>query len=257
MIFNRIEYPGFSHLFLVVFWICLLLGCQSDELNQGSAIEEINTNDIPNKIMPLGASRVQGLSPWFESYRYQLWKDLIDGGWDFDYIGTETETGSYPNYEGLSFDPDHQGKMTWTSEQIFEDLESTLHETGYPDIVLFSSPGGNDILDGLPYENVIENVHGIIDLFQDRNPDIIILIEQLAPGKTSFMTPELTAIFEQAVLDVETIAQEQTDENSQVIPVNMFDGFVDRYLSDNIHYNEEGAEFIAQRYYEALETILE
>jgi lysophospholipase L1-like esterase len=71
------------------------------------------------------------------------------------------------------------------------------------------------------------------------------------------MTPELTAIFEQAVLDVETIAQEQTDENSQVIPVNMFDGFVDRYLSDNIHYNEEGAEFIAQRYYEALETILE
>jgi lysophospholipase L1-like esterase len=186
-----------------------------------------------------------------------LWKDLIDGGWDFDYIGTETETGSYPNYEGLSFDPDHQGKMTWTSEQIFEDLESTLHETGYPDIVLFSSPGGNDILDGLPYENVIENVHGIIDLFQDRNPDIVILIEQLAPGKTSFMTPELTAIFEQAVLDVETIAQEQTDENSQVIPVNMFDGFVDRYLSDNIHYNEEGAEFIAQRYYEALETILE
>ena len=257
MIFNRIEYPGYSRLFLVVFWICLLLGCQFDELDQGNATEEINTNDIPNKIMPLGASRVQGLSPWFESYRYELWKDLIDGGWDFDYIGTETETGSYPNYEGLSFDPDHQGKMSWTSEQIFEDLESTLHETGYPDIVLFSSPGGNDILDGLPYENVIENIHGIIDLFQDRNPDIVILIEQLAPGKTSFMTPELTAIFDQAVLDVETIAQDQTDESSQVIPVNMFDGFTDRYLSDDIHYNEQGAEFIAQRYYEVLQSVLE
>ena len=147
--------------------------------------------------------------------------------------------------------------MSWTSEQIFEELESILHETGYPDIVLFSSPGGNDILDGLPYENVIENIHGIIDLFQDRNPDIVILIEQLAPGKTSFMTPELTAIFDQAVLDVETIAQEQTDENSQVIPVNMFDDFVDRYLSDDIHYNEEGAEFIAQRYYEVLQSVLE
>lgn len=257
MMLNRIERVGFSHLLLFVLCICLLLGCQSDELDQGNATKEENTNDIPNKIMPLGASRVQGLTPWFESYRYPLWKDLIDGGWDFDYIGTETETGAYPNYEGLSFDPDHQGKMSWTSEQIFEELESILHETGYPDIVLFSSPGGNDILDGLPYENVIENINGVIDLLQDRNPDIVILIEQLAPGKTSFMTPELTATFDQAVLDVEMIALEQTAESSQVIPVNMFDGFADHYLSDDIHYNEEGAEFIAQRYYEVLETVLE
>ena len=257
MMLNRTEYAGFSHFLLVVFCICLLIGCQSDELDQGNATEEENTNDIPNKIMPLGASRVQGFTPWFESYRFELWKALIDGGWDFDYVGTETETGSYPNYENLSFDPDHQGKMSWTSEKIFEELESILHETGYPDIVLFSSPGGNDILDGLPYENVIENINDIIDLFQDRNPNIVILIEQLAPGKTSFMTPELTLIFDQAVLDVETIAQEQTDENSLVIPVNMFEGFVDSYLADDIHYNTEGAEFIAQRYYEVLENVLE
>ena len=257
MMLNRTEYAGFSHFLLVVFCICLLIGCQSDELDQGNATEEENTNDIPNKIMPLGASRVQGFTPWFESYRFELWKALIDGGWDFDYVGTETETGSYPNYENLSFDPDHQGKMSWTSEKIFEELESILHETGYPDIVLFSSPGGNDILDGLPYENVIENINGIIDLFQDCNPDIVILIEQLAPGKTSFMTPELTAIFYQAVLDVKTIAQEQTDENSQVISVNMFEGFDDSYLADDIHYNTEGAEFIAQRYYEVLENVLE
>ena len=254
---NRIKQTGFSLLLLVVSCICLLIGCQSDQLDQINANKEENTNDIPNKIMPLGASRVQGLTPLFESYRFELWKDLIDGGWDFDYIGTETETGSYPNYENLSFDPDHQGKMSWTSEKIFEELESILHETGYPDIVLFSSPGGNDILDGLPYENVIENINDIIDLFQDRNPDIVILIEQLAPGKTSFMTPELTLIFDQAVLDVETIAQEQTDENSLVIPVNMFEGFVDSYLADDIHYNTEGAEFIAQRYYEVLENVLE
>ena len=256
MIFNRMEYPGLSSLFLVVFCICLLIGCQSYELDQGNVPEEENTNEIPNKIMPLGASRVQGLTPWFESYRYALWRDLIDGGWDFDYIGTEKETGSYPIYKGLSFDPDHQGKMSWTSEQIFEELESILNETGYPDIVLFSSPGGNDILDGLPYEDVIENINGIIDLFQDGKADIVILIEQLAPGKKSFMTPDLTAIFNQTILDIEKIAQEQTDENSHVIPVNMFEGFADRYLADDIHYNTEGAGFIAQRYYEVLETVL-
>ena len=257
MMLNHTKNTGFSLLLLVVICICLLIGCQSDELYQRNATKKENINDIPNKIMPLGASRVQGLTPLFESYRFELWKDLIDGDWDFDYIGTEIETGSYPNYDNLSFDPHHQGKMSWTSEEIFEELESILHETGYPDIVLFSSPGGNDILDGLPYENVIENINGIIDIFQNRNPDIVILIEQLAPGKTSFMTPELTVIFDQVVLDVETIAQEQTNENSQVIAVNMFEGFTDRYLADNLHYNAEGAEFIAQRYYEVLETLLE
>ena len=112
-------------------------------------------------------------------------------------------------------------------------------------------------MDGLPYENVIENINGIIDLFQDGKADIVILIEQLAPGKKSFMTPDLTAIFNQTILDIEKIAQEQTDENSHVIPVNMFEGFADRYLADDIHYNTEGAGFIAQRYYEVLETVLE
>ena len=71
------------------------------------------------------------------------------------------------------------------------------------------------------------------------------------------MTPELTAIFDQAVLDVEMIAQEQPNDDSQVIPVNMYDGFQDRYLSDDIHYSEEGAKFIAERYYEVLRTVLE
>ena len=56
---------------------------------------------------------------------------------------------------------------------------------------------------------------------------------------------------------METIAQAQTNDDSQVIPVNMFEGFEDRYLADDIHYNDEGAEFIAQRYYEVLQSILE
>ena len=115
--------------------------------------------------------------------------------------------------------------------------------------------GGNDILDGLSYESAIENINGDIDIFQNHNPEIVILIEQLAPGKMSFMTPELTAIFEQAVLDVYKVAQEQTNEGHSDC-INVF-GFPLFYLYDDIHYNEQGAEFIAQRYYEVLETVLE
>ena len=62
-----------------------------------------------NKILPLGASRVEGLRPEYEGFRYELWKDLIDGDWTFDFIGTRTDNASYPSYNGNDFDVDHDG----------------------------------------------------------------------------------------------------------------------------------------------------
>jgi hypothetical protein len=188
MMLNRIEHIGLSHLLLVFFWICLLFGCQTDELDQGNAVEEEKTNDIQNKIMPFGASRVQGLSPIFESYRYELWKDLVDGGWSFGFIGTEVDIGFNSDYQGIPFDADHQGKGGWTSGQILEDLADSLEKAGVQDIVLFSSPGGNDLLNDLPYVDVIENVNAIIGLLQQVNPDITIVIELFTAGRTDFMT---------------------------------------------------------------------
>ena len=47
-------------------------------------------NTSINKILALGASRVEGARPIFESYRYELWKDLKENNWTFDFIGTQT-----------------------------------------------------------------------------------------------------------------------------------------------------------------------
>ena len=231
----------------------LFIGCETDDTDYSN---DQNQPHAVNKIMPLGASRIQGLSPIFESYRYELWKDLVDGGWSFDFIGTEVEIGFYSDYQGIPFDTDHQGKGGWTSGQILEDLAASLEKAGVPDIVLFSSPGGNDLLNDLPYVDVIENVNAIIDLLQQVNPDITIVIELLAPGRTDFMTPELNELFTQAIDDISSIAIEQSDANSQVIPVNMHTGFLDDYLFDDIHYNKNGAVFITDRYYEVLQNIL-
>ncbi|MFK8161108.1 MAG: hypothetical protein AB8H12_01485, partial [Lewinella sp.] len=57
--------------------------------------------------------------------------------------------------------------------------------------------------------------------------------------------------------DVLTIATDQTTTNSQVIAVDMFTGFNDSHLADEVHYNEAGAEFIAIRYYNVLVDVLE
>lgn len=210
-----------------------------------------------NKIMALGASRVEGARPDFESFRYELWMDLIDGGWTFDYTGTQTDNASYPDYNDTEFDPDHEGRGGWTSGEILSGLDAWLSRTGSPDIVLFSSPGGNDALTGLSYEQAVSNINAIIDMLQADNPEVIIIIEQMAPGRSEIMTDELNAFFEQMQQEVVSIAEDQTTSSSQIIAVDMFSGFNDSYLADDVHYNEAGAIFVADRYYEVLENVLE
>lgn len=209
-----------------------------------------------NKILPLGASRVEGARPDFESYRYELWKDLKENDWTFDFIGTQSDNASYPAFSNENFDIDHEGRGGWTSGEILDGLNSWLSETGSPDIVLLSSPGGNDALEGLPYEDAVENINSIIDVLQADNPNVTIIIEQMAPGRTDVMTTELSSYFSQMQQEVLNIATNQSTSTSQVIAVDMFTGFNDSMLADDVHYNQSGAEFIATRYYNELENIL-
>lgn len=209
-----------------------------------------------NKIMPLGASRVEGARPEYESFRYELWKELIENDWEFDFIGTQSDDASYPEVESNNFDIDHEGRGGWTSGEILNNLNDWLQETGSPDIVLLSSPGGNDGLQGLSFTKAVSNINAIIDLLQSNNPNIIILLEQMAPGKTHIMTDELTDFFNKMQAEVLTIASNKTTDSSQVIAIDMYTGFSDNLLADDVHYNEKGAEFIAEKYYSILITLM-
>ncbi len=239
-------------LVLLTLAIFLLISCSSDD----------DSNPKPpstsiNKILPLGASRVEGARPEFESYRYELWIDLKENNWTFDFIGTQSDNASYPTFNSTNFDLDHEGRGGWTSGQILNGLNGWLSQTSSPDIVLFSSPGGNDILQSLDYNQTISNINAIIDALQANNPNVIIIIEQPAQGRSDFMTTELTNAFNQIRQDVLTIADQRTTSTSQVIAVDMFTGFNDSFLADEVHYNEAGADFIATRYYSELINVLE
>ena len=236
------------------FLLCVLVSTSQCEKED---TKPITPSTSLNKIMPLGASRVEGARPAFESYRYELWKLLVDGGWDFDYIGTNNDDSAlYPEHAGKRFDPDHEGYGGFTSSQLLNGIEGWLLRAGAPNIVLFSSPGGNDALLGLPIADAIDNINAIIDAIQDVNPNVTIIIEQMAPALSSEMTPELTAYFQQMQQQVITIANNQTTNTSTVLTVDMFSDFTDIYLADDVHYNEVGAKFIAARYYSVLEEVL-
>ena len=251
---NNIKHMS-SKFFYLTFWIIIIcLGCNEEDT---ITPENNPPQATKNFIMPLGASRVEGNRPNFESYRYELWKLLENNGWEFDFMGTVQDDASYPNINGQSFDTDHEGRGGFTSGQILSGIEEWLNEAGSPDIVLFSSPGGNDALQNLSYSEAVANINAIIDAIQAKNPNVTILIEQMAPALSSEMTPTLSSYFNQMQQDVITIAAQQTTETSQVLTVDMFNGFTDAMLADAVHYNEAGASFIASRYYAVLTEILE
>jgi lysophospholipase L1-like esterase len=229
----------------------LLNSCEKDD-----SISKPKSTSI-NKIMVLGASRVAGNRPDYESFRYELWKDLTENNWKFDFIGTQLDGASYPLFNNLNFDTNHEGRAGWTSGEILNVINNSLNQTGPPDIVLFSSPAGNDGLQNLPYNQAISNIEAIIDALQNANPNTTIIIEQLAPARAAIMTPELTNYFNQLIQDVLTIASEKSTSSSQVIAADMFTDFTDSLLADDVHYNEAGANFIASRYYTILQNILE
>ena len=234
----------------VLFLIFTILGCTDNQED-----EEINSCQTivgKTKIMPLGASRVQGARPFFESFRYELWKDLLDANWEVDFVGTQKDKSLYIAYNNYCFDNDHEGRSGWTSTQINNNIQNWLDQNETPDVVLFSSPGGNDALQGVDIEEILPNINAIIDKIQAHNPDVTILIEKMAPGKSTFMTPELHAAFDNMKSKIDEIAIAKTSSTSKVVAVDMATGFTDEFLADNVHYNSAGADFIAARYYEKL-----
>jgi levanase/fructan beta-fructosidase len=226
-------------------------------MNENKSITaSFRINKFPSnpKIMPLGASRVEGNRPDYESFRYELWKNILDNGWSFDYIGTMTDPASYANYSGKVFDRHHEGHGGYTSGQILSDINGWISNAGIPDIVLFSSPGGNDALEELPVDDAISNINGIIDAVQASNPDVTIFIEQPVPAHSDMMTTELTVYIGKLQSEVLTLATQQTTTTSNVVAIDMFTGWSDAYLADDVHYNTTGAKVVANRYDAAMEA---
>ena len=208
-----------------------------------------------SKILCLGDSRVEG-SESYDSYRYEFWKDLIDCNWNFDLVGSEIDPIVYPTYQNFIFDADHQGIGGITTYDLLSELPYVLSDIGIVDIVLICI-GGNDALNegsiGIP--DALENISSILELLQSNNPQVLILIEQIAPGLNSMMTSDLIQALNNLNTGIEQLAENQTTITSNVIAVNMSNEWQDSYLADDVHYNSIGAEIVATRYSDVLKTI--
>lgn len=258
---------SFSFLSIIFAFTFIFQSCGGDDSSEDMGVEIVTPDPDPNPeqetvartILLLGASRVQGNRPNYESFRFELWKKLNEGGFDFDFIGTITDNTTYPDPFNESFDRDHEGRGGITSTGILEGIEDWLEDLKTsPDIVIFSSPGGNDPGKGILTNTSFSNIRAIIDILQQDNPNITIILEEIAPPNTNVFTDDFFEIFLTSVhREVRVIVEEKSTSTSTITTVDMHTGFTDELLADNVHYNEDGAVFIAERHFDVLQSLLE
>ncbi len=217
--------------------------------------ENLPTTASTIEILTLGDSRVEGATPEFESYRYELWKNLVTNNWDFDLIGSRLDAGSYEQLNGLCFDNEHEGTGGATTADNLDILQNVTFSQ-VPEVALVGI-GGNDLTGGVPVETVTTNLGLIIDELRGLNPNIIIFVEQIAPGLSSFMTPELTTAFTDYNTEVAALADAKNTTDSPVISIDMAAGWSDDYMADDVHYNTSGAKIVADRYYAAMDLAID
>lgn len=208
------------------------------------------------KILPLGASRVQGDPPNYHSYRYKLWKKLVENGWSVDFVGSQIDPKSYALVDNEEFDPHHEGHSGYTSGQLLDELDDWMAGVDTPDIVLFSSPGGNDALDLLPYDDAVDNIVAIVQKLQVYNPNVTVVIEKMAPGNAIAMLV-LDDYYTRIQSDMDSLVNYLNTPTSNVVSIDMATGFDADLLADPVHYNQQGASFISARYYDLLITLIQ
>ncbi|HPG39327.1 MAG TPA: PKD domain-containing protein [bacterium] len=230
--------------FLMILCIACLCGC--DRFSQQ-----------PVRIVAIGDSITQGRAaePATQSFRYPLWKKLVDAGVKFDFVGSLSGgfegDPDWPDYKGLSFDRDHEGHWGWKADNILEKLPGWL--AGYtPDMALLLL-GSNDLDNTESVAQTGEEMSQIIDLLRADNPDVIIFLGLSISEWKAY--PALS----EAYIELTRL---KTTDKSPVIPVRHHTGWISdpqqpgTHTVDWVHPNQAGDLKLAQNWFRAMAPYL-
>jgi len=219
-------------------------------------IQDLESQTI--NIVPLGNSITQSNSTHL-SYRYPLWTKLIDDNLDFDYVGNLTThhegTPVFPDYNGFTFDQNHEGHWGWRCDEILAQLPSWLNS--YTPGIAMIHLGTNDLYQGTGdpanIATTIAELKSIITELRSDNPNIIILLATLISSTNPLLISKIPLLN----ADIPQIAIDMADPDSPVYIVDQFDGFdASNDTFDGTHPNETGEEKMAEKWRVAINTAL-
>ncbi len=207
------------------------------------------------KILPLGDS-ITCASKYKVSYRYPLWKQLIDAGKQVKFIGSQTKKGNggreWNSYKNSAFPASNEGHSGWRADQILNGLENG--EKGLNDWLLNYKPdialihlGTNDLYQKQSPESTRDDIHNIIKKLRSKNHKIKIILAEIIPLRKNAKVAQLNQL-------IAALAKEISQPNSPVISTDMYTGFnlETDMQKDKIHPNANGEIKMAQHWFNAL-----
>lgn len=216
------------------------------------------------RILPLGDSITQGGQD-FASYRYALWFQLDQAGFDVEFVGQQNaifgggtpNPGAYPAYL-TTFDRDHEGHWGWRTDDIVL-FAQALASASQPDIALVHL-GTNDIgqQGAAGVANADTHLRSIVAQLRTAVPDVTILLARvipIGPGTSYFanaaQVPPLNTVISAIAADLDTPA-------SRIFVVDQNTGFDlgTMLQADGLHPNLAGEARIASVWFARLSTLL-
>ncbi|HIO92542.1 MAG TPA: cellulose-binding protein [Leucothrix mucor] len=203
------------------------------------------------KILPLGDS-ITCASPYKLSYRYPLWKHLVDAEKNIEFIGSQKQKSNgyrkWENYKNHKFSEANECHSGWRADRILHrasGIDQWL-KTYTPDIALIHL-GTNDMYQNQTPVSTVDEIKKIITKLRGKNPRIKILVAKIIPLYTNPLVPRLNQLISELTKTI-------TTSQSPVAIVDMYSGFsISTYMQkDKIHPNAKGEELMAKRWFDAL-----
>ena len=197
------------------------------------------------RIMPLGNSITYGY-PGDEGYRKDLYLDLVDAGYDVDFVGSLSD--------GVGFDSDHEGHIGWYTAQIRNYVYGWL-VTNPADVILLHV-GTNNIINGQPPAEVVAEAQDILDNIDRWQSDYeetatVILARIILTGNETINTAITTYNDE-----LEAMASARIANGDRIIIVDMQNALsYPGDLIDGFHPTPTGYAKMANVWYDALVSL--
>lgn len=214
------------------------------------AIQVPSASAKPLQILLLGDS-ITASEAGRRSFRYYLWRRLVDEKFNFDFVGTQHLNdgglGYWPRHNGLEFDPDHEAHVEWRIDHIVNgkdnadwSLETWLE--GYtPDIAVVML-GTHDALQEKKTEWSEREMRRVLELLRVDNERVAILL--VTPPPSRHRHAEYLKPLSQAYAD---LAAAENTVNSPVRLVDIYNTLdPEQHLAyDGVQPNDAGERLIA------------
>lgn len=209
------------------------------------------------KVLPLGDSITWGVN-YDGGYRVKLFANTVTDKKNITYVGKLSNGPS--TVSGVTFPQNNEGHSGWTIQQIDDIVTGNSTDANYkgkkmmvdqaPNIVLLHA-GTNDT--SRSPSGMTDRLGTLIDDIVDSGPNVLLVVATIIPIKQG----SYGSVGETYNNGVPGVVEKRIDAGKHVVLVDMFKNFPSNGLgSDGVHPNQQGYDWMAGVWYDAIKGYL-